>query len=69
VLELPRNASEADIKRSFRRLALQFHPDKNRDDERAADKFRRIKEAHEVLSDPIKKRQYDAELRVSGGRF
>jgi tetratricopeptide (TPR) repeat protein len=67
VLEVSHNASEEEIKRSFRRLALKYHPDKNKD-EGASDNFRRVKLAHEILSDPLKRRQYDDELRVLGRR-
>ena len=67
VLEISSNATDEEIKKKFRRLALQYHPDKNKS-EGAADKFRRIKLAYETLSDPAARRQYDAELRV-GRRF
>jgi tetratricopeptide (TPR) repeat protein len=63
ILNLTPHASVDDIKRAFRRLALKYHPDKNQDDG-AVDNFRRVKLAHEVLTDPIKRRQYDSELRL-----
>jgi molecular chaperone DnaJ len=59
-----RNASDDDIKKRYRRLALQHHPDKDKS-EGAADRFRRIKLAYETLSDSALRRQYDFELRRS----
>lgn len=59
ILGVPRNADEKEIKKAFRRLARQYHPDANRDDPQAAEKFKRINEAHEVLSDPAKRARYD----------
>lgn len=64
VLGVSQNASDEDIKKSYRRLALKYHPDKNKDDG-AADKFRRIKLAYETLSEPVARRQYDTELRYT----
>jgi len=66
VLGLQPNATDVAIKKSFRSLALQYHPDKNKDKD-AADKFRRIKLAHDTLCDPASRAQYDAERR--GRRF
>lgn len=59
VLEIDRNASEADIKKAYRRLARKLHPDLNPNDESAKKKFQLINEAHEVLSDPEKRKKYD----------
>lgn len=59
VLGITRNASEAEIKKAYRKLALQFHPDKNPDDKSAEDKFKEAAEAYEVLSDANKKARYD----------
>ena len=59
ILGVERNASEKEIKRAYRRLARQFHPDVNPDDERAEEKFKEINEAHKVLSDPEKRARYD----------
>src|SRR5688572_21758390 len=59
VLELDKTASESDIKKAYRRLARKLHPDLNPNDETAKKKFQQINEAHEVLSDPEKRKQYD----------
>ncbi len=58
VLGVGRNATEEDIKKAFRKLAFQYHPDKNHDDG-AADKFKEINEAYQVLCDPDKRSAYD----------
>ena len=59
VLGVAKNASEDDIKKSYRKLAVQYHPDKNPNDAQAAEKFREATEAYEVLKDDNKRRQYD----------
>jgi curved DNA-binding protein len=59
VLEVERNADAEAIKRSFRKLARQFHPDVNPDDKAAEARFKEISEAYEVLSDPEKRRRYE----------
>ncbi len=59
LLEVPRNSSEADIKKAYRRLAMKFHPDRNPGDKAAEDKFKEAKEAYEVLSDASKRSIYD----------
>lgn len=58
-LGLSRGASEKDIKRAYRRLARQLHPDVNRDDARAEERFKEVQEAYRVLSDPKLREQYD----------
>src|SRR3989337_1625905 len=57
-LGVPRNASAEAIKKAFRRLAMQFHPDRNKEDGAEA-KFKEIGEAYEALSDPEKRAAYD----------
>ena len=62
ILQISPTASEADIKRGYRQMALKYHPDKNQDTS-ASDMFRRIKLAYDVLSNPTSRRQYDVEIR------
>ncbi len=59
VLGVPRNASEADIKKSYRRLAMKYHPDRNPNDTSAEASFKEAKEAYEILSDAQKRAAYD----------
>lgn len=58
VLGIPRNASAEDIRKAFRKLAFQYHPDRNRNDG-AADRFKEVNEAYEVLSDADRRSAYD----------
>ena len=60
ILGVPRNATEEQIKKAYRKLAMQYHPDRNPDKEEwANEKFKDINEAFSVLGDPEKRRQYD----------
>ncbi len=59
VLEVDKNASEEDIKKAYRKLARKLHPDLNPNDKNAHQKFQKINEANEVLSDPEKRKKYD----------
>ncbi len=59
VLGLQKGASEADIKKAYRKLAKQYHPDLNPDNPEAAEKFKEVNEANEILSDPDKRAKYD----------
>jgi molecular chaperone DnaJ len=70
LLDVPRNATEADIKKAYRRLAMKHHPDRNPDDPDAEHKFKEAKEAYEVLCDPQKRAVYDqfGHAGLEGGR-
>jgi molecular chaperone DnaJ len=59
VLGVSKTASDADIKRAYRRMAMKYHPDKNPDDKGAEEKFKECAEAYEVLSDADKRKRYD----------
>lgn len=66
LLGVSKSADEAEIKKAYRKLAMQFHPDRNPGDKAAEEKFKKINEAYAVLSDKDKKRQYDT---VGDSRF
>jgi molecular chaperone DnaJ len=59
LLGLKKTASEAEIKKAFRKFARKYHPDVNPGDKASESKFKEISEAYEVLSDPKKRQQYD----------
>ncbi|MDP6453371.1 MAG: DnaJ domain-containing protein, partial [SAR202 cluster bacterium] len=72
VLGVAKSASEEDIKKAFRKLALEYHPDRNKN-EGAEGKFKEVNEAYQVLSDPKKRATYDryghaATAGAAGGR-
>lgn len=70
ILGVSKDASEADIKKAYRKMARKYHPDTNSGDETAERRFKDITEAHSVLSDPEDRQQYDAIRAMgSGARF
>src|SRR5215211_3092529 len=64
-LGVAKNASQDEIKKAYRKLARQYHPDRNPDDKAAESRFKEVQTAYDVLSDPAKRKQYDA---VGNGR-
>jgi molecular chaperone DnaJ len=64
VLGVSKSASQDEIKKAYRELARKWHPDRNQDDEQAEERFKEIQQAYDALSDPEKRKEYDA-----GGRF
>lgn len=69
VLGLEKSATDADIKKAYRKKAQQYHPDKNPGDTAAEQKFKEVQEAYEVLSDKQKRSQYDQFGSVGGNPF
>ena len=59
LLGIQKGASEDEIKRAFRKLAVKYHPDKNQGNDEAEAKFKEINEAYQILSDPEKRAKYD----------
>ena len=59
VLGVGKNATEAEIKKSYRKLARQYNPDRNAGDKKAEERFKEISQAYDVLSDPEKRKAYD----------
>src|SRR6266446_2598286 len=59
ILGVPRTASDTEIKKAFRKLAREFHPDVAKNKKQAEEKFKEINEAYEVLGDPVKRKKYD----------
>jgi molecular chaperone DnaJ len=67
VLSVGKNASDEEIKKAYRKLARQYHPDTNAGDKQAEERFKEISQAHDVLSDPDKRKAYDRGTGAFGG--
>ncbi|GAA1924411.1 molecular chaperone DnaJ [Streptantibioticus ferralitis] len=66
VLGVPKDATEAEIKKAYRKLAREFHPDANKGDAKAEERFKEISEANDVLSDPKRRKEYDEARALFG---
>src|SRR3954468_13850954 len=66
VLGVPASATQEEVKKQYRKLASKHHPDKNQNDPKAAERFKEISEAYQVLGDAEKRKQYD-QMRQFGG--
>jgi curved DNA-binding protein len=60
IIGVDKNASQDEIKKAYRKLAMKYHPDRNQDNKKAEEKFKQVTEANEVLSDPEKRKKYDS---------
>src|SRR5437016_1656409 len=69
VLGVPKNASAAEIKKTYRKLAQQHHPDRNRGNKDAEDRFKEISAAYDVLGDEEKRKQYDQVREMASSGF
>ena len=59
ILGVSRGANADEIRKAYRKLAMQYHPDRNPDDKQAEERFKEINEAYQVLNDPQKRAHYD----------
>lgn len=66
VLGVPKDATEAEIKKAYRKLAREFHPDANKGNAKAEERFKEISEANDVLGDPKKRKEYDEARALFG---
>ena len=71
ILGLPETATDIEIKKAYRKIALKYHPDKNQGDDTAEDKFKEAAEAYEILGNQEKKQRYDqfGHAGMNGGGF
>src|SRR5436305_3824539 len=67
LLGVGKNASDEEIKKAYRKLARQYHPDRNAGDKQAEERFKEISQAHDVLSDAEKRKAYDRGSGAFGG--
>jgi DnaJ-class molecular chaperone len=66
ILGITTDSTEEEIRKRYRKLAMQYHPDRNPDNPEAEEKFKEIAEAYGVLTDPVKRRQYDTAKKMGG---
>ncbi|CAM5355019.1 Chaperone protein DnaJ OS=Streptomyces alboniger OX=132473 GN=dnaJ PE=3 SV=1 [Streptomyces alboniger] len=66
VLGVPKDATEAEIKKAYRKLAREYHPDANKGNVKAEERFKEISEANDILGDPKKRKEYDEARALFG---
>lgn len=66
ILGVAQDSGEEEIRKTYRKLAMQYHPDRNPDDPEAENRFKEIAEAYGVLTDPVKRRKYDTAMSTGG---
>lgn len=66
VLGVPKDATDAEIKKAYRKLAREFHPDANKGDDKAEERFKEISEANDILGDSKKRKEYDEARALFG---
>ena len=69
ILGVAKSATEAEIKKAYKKLAIQYHPDRNKGDKKSESKFKEINEAYQTLSDSVKKKNYDQFWSSDGNPF
>src|SRR5688572_14675029 len=69
VLGVPRNASQSDVKKAYRKLAQKYHPDSAKGDKSAEDRFKEISVAYDVLGDEAKRKEYDRVREMGAAGF
>src|SRR5919198_6239260 len=69
ILGVPKDASAADVKKAYRKLAQKLHPDANPGDRSAEERFKEVGQAYSVLSDPKKRTEYDEARRLAAAGF
>lgn len=67
VLGVSKTATQDEVKKAYRKLAMQYHPDKNKGDKKSEEKFKEVNNAYEVLGDAKKRKEYDTFGSMGGG--